>query len=71
MINIKKLLAIALIATLAYGLAIKIPHHDKTHLYIHEVNKVCQCPPDYPYDNGIDCLKCDWPGYWNFTSKKC
>lgn len=38
---------------------------------MHNVDKVCQCPPDYPYDTGKDCQKCDLPKYWNFTSLKC
>ncbi len=52
MINLQKLLILPLIATLVCGLAIRAPTHQQTHPYIHDVQKVCQCPPDYPYDNG-------------------
>ncbi len=71
MIAPKQLLALTFLLALAYGLQLKQQYHQMTHPYIHDVQKVCQCPPEYPYDNGKECEKCDMPAYWNFTALKC
>lgn len=71
MMNIKKILAFAFVVLLTYGLSLKSSQHQKTQPYLHDAQKICICPPEYPYDNKKECVKCDLPSYWNFTSLKC
>lgn len=52
MFKLQNILAIFLLASLTYGLSLRLSHDSATHPYIHDVQKVCQCPADYPYYNG-------------------
>lgn len=33
--------------------------------------KTCTCPPSSPYSNGVQCLSCDLPRYFDFGAKSC
>ena len=33
--------------------------------------KKCVCPEDKPYDNGVQCISCDLPHFWNAELKYC
>ncbi len=52
MFKLQKILALLLLLTVVYGLTLRGPAHQATHSYVHDVGKVCQCPPEYPYDDG-------------------
>jgi hypothetical protein len=40
-------------------------------VYAVKVGGECVCPEERPYSDGVECLACEAPQFWNESAKQC